>query len=160
VQEGVYRSSTMSQSLAKNLIHLIFSTKNRDSLITDAIRPELHKYAGGILSDLTSPPLMMNSVADHIHVLFNLHRTKSLADVVMELKRGTSKWMKEQGPDFADFYWQNGYGAFSIGQSMVDDVIKYIENQAIHHRKLTFQEEFRQFLVRYEVEFDERYVWD
>jgi len=150
----------MSQSLAKNLIHLVFSTKNRASLITDDIRPELHKYAGGILRDLSCPALIMNSVGDHIHVLFNLHRTKALSDVVMELKRGTSVWMKEQGTAFADFYWQNGYGAFSIGQSMVADVTNYIENQAEHHRKQTFQQEFRLFLERYEIEWDERYVWD
>jgi REP element-mobilizing transposase RayT len=89
----------MSQSLAKNLIHLVFSTKNRASLITDDIRPELHKYAGGILRDLSCPALIMNSVGDHIHVLFNLHRTKALSDVIMELKRGTSVWMKEQGSE-------------------------------------------------------------
>jgi len=150
----------MPQSLAKNLIHLIFSTKNRDPLITEPVRPDLHQYAAGILHDLKSPALMINSVADHIHVLFNLHRTKSLANVVMELKRGTSIWMKEQGLEFAEFYWQNGYGAFSIGQSMVETVVKYIENQAEHHAKRPFQYEFREFLKRYDMEFDEEYVWD
>jgi REP element-mobilizing transposase RayT len=160
VQEVINWSSIMPQSLTKNLIHLIFSTKNRAPLIMDVIRPGLHDYAGGILRNLSSPALIMNSVADHIHVLFNLHRTKALADVVMELKRGTSKWMKEQGSQFAEFYWQNGYGAFSIGQSMIEDLSKYIQNQAEHHQKLTFQEEFRRFLKQYEVEFDERYVWD
>ncbi len=150
----------MPQSLAKNLIHLIFSTKNRFPLITDVVRPELHKYAGGILRDLASPALIMNSVADHMHVLFNLHRTKALSEVVMELKRGTSKWMKEQREAFAEFYWQSGFGAFSIGQSMVPDLSNYIETQAEHHKARTYQEEFREFLVRYDVEFDERYVWD
>jgi putative transposase len=150
----------MPQSLAKNLIHLIFSTKNRSPLIAEHIRAGLHEYSGGILRDLQSPAILMNSVADHIHVLFNLHRTKALSDVVMELKRGTSLWMKEQGPEFADFYWQSGFGAFSIGQSMVGDVSEYIEKQAEGHRKLTFQVEFRRFLKRYEVEFDQRYVWD
>ncbi len=148
----------MPQSLAKNLIHLIFSTKNRASFITDAVRPELHKYAGGILRDLGSPSLM-NSVADHMHVLFNLHRTKALSEVVMELKRGTSKWMKEQGPAFADFFWQNGYGAFSIGQSMIPDLSR-VHRNAGRASQGAFQEEFREFLVRYDVEFDERYVWD
>jgi REP element-mobilizing transposase RayT len=150
----------MPQSLAKNLLHLIFSTKDRRPLLEDGIREEIHRYACGILKDLESPVLAINSVADHIHVLFNLHRTKSLADVVMELKRGTSKWIKTKGQQFVDFQWQSGYGAFSVSQSAVVEVIDYIRDQAEHHRKITFQDEFRRFLQRYEIEFDERYVWD
>jgi REP element-mobilizing transposase RayT len=102
----------------------------------------------------------MNSVADHVHVLFNLHRTKALADVVMELKRGSSKWMKTKGSLFAAFQWQGGYGAFSVSQSSVPEVRDYILGQAEHHKKVSFQDEFRAFLRRYEIEFDERYVWD
>ena len=150
----------MPQSLAKNLIHLVFSTKDRSPSMDDAVRIELHKYAGGILRDLDSPALVMNSVRDHIHVLFNLHRTRALSDVVMELKRGTSKWMKEQGPQHHAFYWQAGFGAFSVSQSKVESVREYIETQAEHHRERTFQDEFRDLLIRHEVEFDERYVWD
>jgi hypothetical protein len=100
------------------------------------------------------------SVDDHIHLLINLHRTKALADVVIELKRGTSRWIKDKGAEFADFYWQNGYGAFSIGQSIVPEVTVYIGSQAEHHKRIAFQEEYRQFLERYQVEIDERYVWD
>ena len=150
----------MSQSLAKNVIHLVFSTKDRRPLIDDVVRAELHKYSAGILRDLDSPALLMNSVNDHIHVLFNLHRTKALSDVVMELKRGSSKWMKEQGQQYQSFYWQAGFGAFSVSQSNVESVTEYIANQAEHHREQTFQDEFRKLLVRHEVEFDERYVWD
>ena len=150
----------MPQSLAKNLIHLVFSTKERWPLLEDAVRQELHNYAAGILKDLDSPAIIMNSVPDHVHILFNLHRTKALADVVMETKRGTSKWIKTKGNQFAFFQWQNGYGAFSISQSAVGDVREYIRNQTEHHRKVSFQDEFRIFLKRYEIEFDERYVWD
>ncbi len=150
----------MSQSLAKNLIHLVFSTKERSPSIVDAARVELHKYAGGILRDLDSPSLVMNSVKDHIHILFNLHRTKALSDVVMELKRGTSKWMKDQGPRHALFYWQAGFGAFSVSQSKVESVREYIAMQDEHHHERTFQDEFRDLLIRHEIEFDERYVWD
>jgi len=150
----------MPQSLAKNLIHLVFATKDRRPLLDDGIREELHRYACGTLSDLDSPALVINSVADHGHVLFNLHRTKALADVVMELKRGTSKWIKTKGAQFAAFQWQAGYGAFSVSQSAVTEVREYILGQAEHHRKIDFQEEFRRLLRRYEVEFDERYVWD
>ncbi len=150
----------MSQSLAKNLLHLVFSTKDRCPLIAGTVREELHSYAGGILRNLDSPALLMNSVEDHIHILFNLHRTKALSDVVMELKRGTSKWMKEQGPEHSLFYWQAGFGAFSVSQSNVKSVEEYIAKQAEHHAKQSFQDEFRAFLRRHEVEFDEKYVWD
>jgi len=150
----------MPQSLAKNLIHLVFSTKERRPWLDGAIREELHRYACGILKDLESPALAVNSVTDHVHILFNLHRTKALADAVMEVKRGTSKWIKTKRPQFADFHWQAGYGAFSVSQSAVAEVEDYIRKQPEHHQKLTFQDEFRRFLQRYGIEFDERYVWD
>ena len=150
----------MPQSLAKNLIHLVFSAKDRRPSLDDSVREELHKYAGGILRDFDSQSLLMNSVSDHIHVLLNLHRTKALSDVVMELKRGTSKWMKEQGSQHSNFYWQAGFGAFSVSQSDVKSVEEYIAKQAEHHAKQLFQDEFRAFLRRHEVEFDEKYVWD
>ncbi len=150
----------MSQSLAKNLIHLIYSTKDRRAVLDDAVGEELHRYSAGILTDLNSPALFIGSVADHVHVLFNLHRTKALADVVMEVKRGSSKWLKTKGGHLADFAWQNGYGAFSVSQSSVPQVRDYILGQASHHKQTSFQDELRAFLRRYEIEFDEQYVWD
>jgi len=150
----------MSQSLAKNLVHLIYSTKERRAFLEDCVREELHRYSAGILQDLESPALIINSVSDHIHILLNLHRTRALAVVVMEVKRGTSKWIKTKGAQFALFQWQNGYGAFSVSQSAVAEVYEYIAKQPEHHKKLTFQEEFRRFLQRHELQFDERYVWD
>ncbi len=150
----------MSQSLAKNLIHLIYSTKDRRAVLDEPIRDELHRYTAGILADLDSPSLVIGSVTDHIHVLFNLHRTRALADVVMELKRGSSKWLKTRGERFSDFAWQNGYGAFSVSQSAVLQVSDYIRTQADHHKQTGFQDELRAFLRRYEIAFDEHYVWD
>ena len=150
----------MPQSLAKNLIHLVFSTKHRERLLEPSVRPKLHAYLAGIFRDEDSPALVINSVWDHVHVLFNLHRTRALADVVMETKRGSSKWLKEQDWRLKGFHWQDGYGAFSIGQSGVEEVRRYIENQENHHRVKTFQDEFRALLKRYEIEYDERYVWD
>ena len=150
----------MSQSLAKNLIHLVFSTKERKPLIQDDVRSDLHEYAGGILRDLDSPALLMNSVADHIHVLFNLHKTKALSNVIMEFKRGTSIWIKERSPRYSEFYWQAGYGAFSVSQSAVETVKAYIADQESHHARRTFQDELRSLLMRHEIDFDERYVWD
>jgi REP element-mobilizing transposase RayT len=150
----------MPQSLAKNLIHLVFSTKNRDPVLSEAVREPLCAYASAVLRDLDSHVIAMTAWHDHVHILFSLSKNHSLAQVVMEVKRATSKWIKTQGKGFAGFHWQNGYGAFSIGQSGVDEVTNYIANQAEHHRVKSFQEEFRSFLKRYEVEFDERYVWD
>jgi REP element-mobilizing transposase RayT len=150
----------MSQSLTKNLFHLIFSTKSREPLITDAIRPDLHSYMGAILRQWESPAILMNSVADHVHILFCLSKNHALKTVVEEVKKGSSKWIKTKGPEFRDFYWQAGYGAFSVSQSGVAAVCKYIEMQAQHHRKITFQDELRAFLRKHRVEYDERYVWD
>ena len=150
----------MSQSLSKIFIHLIFSTKNREQVLGDDIRPELHNYLGGILRDLGAPAIEIGSVADHVHALFLLARTKTMSDTVGELKRGSSVWLKTKGPAFAKFHWQNGYGAFSVSQSVLEDVRKYIRNQAEHHRQTTFQDEFRAFLQRHGVVFDERFVWD
>ena len=150
----------MPQSLARNLVHLVFSTKNREPILIEAIRDPLCAYASAVLRDLDSHAIAMNAWRDHVHILFALSRNHALAQVVMEVKRATSKWIKTQGTGFAKFHWQNGYGAFSVGQSGVDEVKAYIANQAKHHRVKTFEEEFRSFLKRYQVEFDERYVWD
>lgn len=150
----------MPQSLASLLTHLVFSTKHREPVLTDAVRPELHRYQSGILADVESPALAINSVADHVHILFSLSKNRALADVVMEVKRGSSKWLKTKGAALAEFHWQNGYGAFSVSQSLVGEVTDYIAKQAEHHRRVTFQDELRKLLQRHEQDFDERYVWD
>jgi putative transposase len=149
----------MPQSLSKVLVHLIFSTKHREPLIGLEMCPRLHAYLVGILGNIECPSLQTGGVADHVHILFALGRTISQADVVEELKKSSSKWMKADG-GVPVFSWQAGYGAFSIGESQADAVIHYIQNQQEHHRKVTFQEEFRKFLERYKVAHDERYVWD
>jgi len=150
----------MPQSLARNLIHLVFSTKNREPVLTEAVCIPLCAYASAVLRELDSHVIAMNAWRDHVHILLTLSKNHSLAEVVMEAKRATSKWIKTQGTGFAKFHWQSGHGAFSIGQSGVEEVKAYIANQAEHHRVKSFEEEFRSFLKRYEIEFDERYVWD
>jgi REP-associated tyrosine transposase len=150
----------MSQSLAKNLIHLIFSTKNRTPLISPEIRPELNSYMVGILRNCDSPAIVSGTVEDHAHILFSLSKNLPLCKAVEEVKKSSSKWIKTKGPGFLTFYWQNGYGAFSVSQSNAESVRKYIARQEEHHRRLTFQEEFRAFLKRHQIEWDERYVWD
>jgi REP element-mobilizing transposase RayT len=146
------------QSLAKILVHLIFSTKNREPTIPKEIRPSLHAYITGILNNLHCPSLQTGGTADHVHSLVSLARTRTVADILEEVKKSSSKWMKEQG--VASFFWQAGYGAFSIGESQVSAVVRYIAQQEDHHQGVSFQDEFRRFLTRYGVAYDERYVWD
>ena len=150
----------MPQSLSMNLVHLIYSTKNRDASLTPAIRSKLYAYQAGILQECSSPAIVIGGAFDHVHALFVLSKNSALCKVVEELKKGSSKWIKTQGEAFASFCWQNGYGAFSVSESQVENVRRYIEQQEEHHRTMTFQEEFRMFLSRHRLDFDERYVWD
>jgi REP element-mobilizing transposase RayT len=150
----------MPQSLSKIAIHLVFTTKNRQPVLGDNIRDELHRYMGGILTNMESPALAIGSVADHVHVLCLLSRNVSVAKLVEQLKTGTSKWLKTKGEALATFYWQSGYGAFSVSESNMDQVKAYIANQAEHHRKTSFQDEYRVFLRKHNIDYDERYVWD
>jgi putative transposase len=150
----------MPQSLSSILIHLVFSTKNREPLITPAIEPELHPYMATIFRAHKSPTLIIDGTRDHVHTLFALGRTITIADLVEEVKTGSSSWIKTKGTEFRNFHWQKGYGGFSIGQSNVAALKRYIRDQKHHHRRVSFQDEYRDFLKRYEIEFDERYVWD
>ena len=126
----------------------------------DEIRPELHAYMGGTLKGLGCSPIEINTEPDHAHVLFLLSRTEALSNVVGHLKKSSNDWLREQDPQLAQFFWQAGFGAFSVSQSQIADVRAYIRNQREHHRVRSFQEELRAFLKAYEVEYDERYLWD
>jgi REP element-mobilizing transposase RayT len=150
----------MPQSLSKILIHLVYSAKHRQPMLPHEPYEALHAYAQGIFKTQKCHMIEMNNVEDHVHILFDLHRTATLSDVVMHVKKGTSRWLKEQSPDFKDFDWQEGYGAFSLGRSQREDVATYIEHQQQHHRRISFQDEFRKLLDSYEIEYDERYIWD
>jgi len=150
----------MPQSLARLHIHLVFSTKNREPVITDPVRSSLHAYMATVLQNLGCAPVLINSVEDHAHLLFDLARTVSISQVVEDVKKSSSKWIKTQGAEFAAFAWQSGYGAFAVSESNVESVRQYIANQREHHQKKTFQDEYRAFLKRHNVTFDERYVWD
>jgi REP element-mobilizing transposase RayT len=150
----------MAQSLSKIYVHLIFSTKDRERSLPDEVRPDLHAYMGGTFKGLGCSPIEINTEPDHLHALFLLARTETLSDVVGQLKTSSNDWLRSRGPQFARFFWQAGFGAFSVSQSQVEDVRAYIRNQHEPHRVKSFQEEFRSFLKAYEVAFDERYVWD
>ncbi len=150
----------MPQSLACLNVHLIFSTKNRERFLNEAIRAGLHAYMATVLKSYGCPAAVINSVEDHVHILFELARTVTVSGAVEEVKKSSSKWIKTQGPEFAGFAWQAGYGAFAVSESNVDAVRQYIAGQAAHHRRRTFQEEYRLFLERHQVAHDERYMWD
>jgi putative transposase len=150
----------MGQSLVKNYLHIVYSTKHCEPLITEQVENELYAYLAGICKDLECHPIKVGGHSDHVHVLCMLSKKVTLIKLVEELKSHSSKWMKKKGDDLKSFYWQDGYGAFSVNPSEIDIVIKYIANQGNHHTKKTFQEEYRAFLKKYHVDFDERYVWD
>ena len=132
----------------------------RPFLRDQPLREELHRYLGGILTHLDCQSIIIGGVEDHVHILSTLSCTCAAAEMVKEVKRGSSLWIKTKSPGLHDFAWQSGYGIFSIGNSQVETVRKYIAGQDEHHRKVSFQDELRKFLKRYEVAFDERHVWD
>jgi REP element-mobilizing transposase RayT len=150
--------SAMPQSLSDVLVHIVFSTKNRTPWITPEIRRELYPYLGAVIRDMGCVPIQIGGVEDHVHFLLVLSRTITIAQVVEKIKTPSSKWMKTKGvPGFA---WQGGYGAFSVSASERAVVVAYILGQEEHHRKVTFQDEFRAMLKEHGIAWDERYVWD
>ncbi len=149
----------MAQTLVNVLVHIVFSTKNRRDLIDAEIEPELHAYMAGILKNLGSPCLAINGTANHVHLLVAPSKNIALSRLVGEVKKGSSKWIKTKGLHLRRFDWQDGYGAFSVGQSSVDALKKYIAAQKEKHKKRTFQEEVREILRKYAVPYDERYLW-
>ncbi len=150
----------MPQSLAQVIVHLVFSTKNREPLLNVTIRPSLHAYLAAVTRNTGCECHRIGGVADHVHLAIGLSRTSTIAGLVEELKTSSSKWLKTQSPELAAFAWQRGYGAFSISPGNLEKLSSYIDGQDEHHRTRTFQEEYREFLVKYHVAYDERYVWD
>lgn len=151
----------MPQSLAKVYLHLVFSTKGRAPFLSDRVlRQETHAYLAGACRKLGSPSLIVGGVEDHTHILCYMSRTLTIANLIAELKRESSKWIKVKDGTLSGFHWQEGYGAFSVSPSHVDDLRGYIANQEEHHRQESFQVEFRRLLKKYDIEYDEKYVWD
>jgi putative transposase len=149
----------MSHSLAKVAIHLVFATKDREPVLADQIRSALHGYMATVLRNLRSPAVVINSMEDHVHILFELGRTVALSSAVEGVKRTSSRWIKTQGTEFAGFSWQSGYGAFAVSASKVAQVRRYIERQREHHESVMFEDEYRAFLQRHGVAYDEAYLW-
>jgi REP element-mobilizing transposase RayT len=148
------------QSPSSLLTHRVFSTKNREAMLTGEVATETHAYTVGVLNGIGCPSIQVGGVSDHVHLFFRLSRTRTIADVVETLKTSSSKWIKTKGSPFSSFHWQSGYGAFSVSQSDVDAVVGYIRDQPEHHKRVSFQEEYRRILDRYQISYDERYVWD
>ncbi len=152
----------MPRSLAKVIVHIVYSTKHRKPWLKDTrIQSELFAYNATILKEeVDSPAILINDLEDHIHILCLLSRKFSVMDVIKKSKTETSKWLKRQEATYSDFQWQAGYGIFSVSVSNVDQVKRYIANQEEHHKRMSFQDEFREICNRHGIEIDERYVWD
>jgi putative transposase len=150
----------MSQSLSRVIVHIIFSTKNREPVLDTAIRPRMHAYLATIGRDNGCEVYRVGGVADHVHIATTLPRTLSQSELIELLKVHSSRWIKEQSALHSSFAWQRGYGAFSVSPSQLESVVHYIEAQDEHHKTMTFQEEYRRFLDKHGIAYDERYVWD
>lgn len=150
----------MAQSLTKIYIHITFSTKNRQALIDNEIKNKLFDYLGGICKMLECNPLQVGGHKDHVHIVCILSKKITLIKLIEEIKKSSSKWIKTTDKKYQHFYWQDGYGAFSVSPKQTDIVVDYIKNQEEHHKKISFQDELRAFLKQYGVDYDERYIWE
>lgn len=150
----------MPQSLSRVILHIIFSTKDREPWLDADVRPRMHAYLATIGRNLGAEAFRVGGAADHVHLVATLPRTLSQAKFVEEVKKLSSKWIKGLAPKYQGFYWQRGYGAFSVSPSQLDALLEYVTTQEEHHRGRSFQEEYSEFLHRHSVDFDERYVWD
>ena len=150
----------MAQSLSKVLLHVVFSTKNREKTIPSHLRPKLHAYLAGVCRAKGSEAYRVGGTEDHVHIACTLPRTLTMAKLLEEIKKPSSIWMKQQEQGIPNFSWQAGYGIFSLGQSQLPALIQYIDNQEEHHRTRTFKEELLELLEKYGVEYDEKYLWD
>ncbi len=148
----------MSQSFSKIYCHIVFHTKNNMKFIREDIEDELHAYLGGVLRNCKSISFQIGGTSDHIHILCTLPRTMAPADLAEELKKSSSKWIKTKGSNYRDFYWQEGYGSFSVGWSQVDTVKRYIRDQKVHHSRVSFIDEYKKLLEENGIVFDVRYL--
>ena len=156
----VVQGRLVPQSLTQLYAHLIFSTKDREAFLAPSIRSRVHSYLATLIREYDAPFVAVGGVADHVHLLFDMGKLRAPVEFVEHVKKESSKFVKTLGEPYTNFYWQRGYGMFSVSPSLRDEVEAYVRNQEEHHRKKTFQEEYRAFLTRYGIEYDERYVWD
>jgi len=150
----------MAQSLSKVYVHITFSTKKRYPFIDEFVRENLWEYLGGICRGLECNPIQVGGYNDHVHICCLLSKKITQIKLLEEIKKESSKWIKTKGKQYNKFYWQDGYSIFSVNPSELETVVEYIKNQEARHRKRTFQEELLAFLRKYDVEYNEHYLWD
>ncbi|MCX8525137.1 IS200/IS605 family transposase [Chryseobacterium formosus] len=150
----------MPQSLSKMYVHIVFSTKNREPVISREIEEELFSYLGGICKSLECNPLQVGGYRDHVHILCLLSKKVTLVKLLEDVKSSSSKWIKTKDEKFSNFYWQSGYGAFLVNPTEIEVAKNYIQNQEEHHKTKSYQDEFRVFLKKYNIDYNEDYVWD
>ena len=150
----------MPQSYTCLHYHFVFSTKNRAPLITPEIEPRLWEYLGGTIKGLKGIPIQIGGTADHVHLLVTLRQDREISAVLRDIKAASSGWVHDTFPSAASFAWQSGYGAFTVSHSAIEAVKEYIANQKEHHKKMTYQDEFRALLKKHGIQFDEKYLWD
>ena len=150
----------MPQSLSKVILQIVFSTKNREPWLEPDVRPRMNAYLATVCRDLGAELVRVGGVADHVHIVTTLPRTVSQAEFIEQMKKTSSKWIKALDARYRGFFWQRGYGAFSVSLSQLDTVLDYVKAQQQHHRTRTFQEEYRELLRKHGIDFDEGYVWD
>ncbi|CAN5528810.1 IS200/IS605 family transposase [soil metagenome] len=150
----------MAQTLVKNYLHIVFSTKHRAPMIHESVEKELHSYLAGVCKELECYPIKIGGYTDHVHIVCSLSKKIALMTLMEKIKSHSSKWIKTKGEMFQNFYWQGGYGAFSVRESDLPRLIKYLENQHEHHKKAKFKDEYLSFLAEYEIDYDEKFLWD
>lgn len=150
----------MAQSLSRILLHLVFSTKNREKIIPEELMPKLHAYIAGICRKNGSDAYLAGGTENHVYIACTLPRTTTVSKLLEEIKKSSSFWIKKQEEKLNNFAWQSGYGAFFLGLSQLDSLLHYIENQKEHHRYKSFEEEYLEFLHKYQIEYDSRFLWD
>ena len=150
----------MAKSFFQMYGHLIFSTKNRINYLDDTIRTRLHSYMATIFRNMACPYVHVGGAGDHIHVLFDIGKTNLPVSIVREVKKDTSKFIKNIDKKYQDFYWQNGYGLFSVSPANKEKVVNYIDIQIEHHKTMSFEDEFRAYLKKYNISYEEKYIWD
>ncbi len=150
----------MAQSLSKILLHMVFSTKTRELLIPESVEDDLHAYLAGACRAQGAEAYRVGGTANHVHIACTLPRTMSVSELVQQIKQTSSAWMKAENRGCQHFAWQAGYGAFSLGQSQLPELLRYIERQREHHERYTYKEELLRLLAKYGVDYDERHLWD
>ncbi len=150
----------MAHSFCKIYVHAVFSTKHRQRWLDEDIRRRVHAYLATLARDVGCPFVVVGGPDDHVHLLAEIGKKVQPVNMIGKIKQESSKFVKTLGAEYDQFYWQEGYGMFSVGPTRVEDVTAYINGQVEHHHKQTFQDEFRAFLNKYRIEYDEAYIWE